>query len=67
MGEVHALPVPEPEPYLTRQQLAALMGVHVTTIDRMVKQGMPSETWGLRSRRFRASTAIAWARERSAA
>lgn len=64
MSNVRAIAVPEPEAYITRQQLADLMGVHVTTIDRMVRDGMPSETWGLRSRRFRASVALAWARER---
>jgi predicted DNA-binding transcriptional regulator AlpA len=53
-----------PERYLTRQQLADVMGMSVKTIDRMVRAGMPSETWGLRSRRFLASRALAWARTR---
>jgi phage terminase Nu1 subunit (DNA packaging protein) len=53
-----------PERYVTRQQLAEVMGVSVKTIDRMVRAGMPSETWGLRSRRFLASRALAWARTR---
>jgi phage terminase Nu1 subunit (DNA packaging protein) len=53
-----------PERYVNRQQLAELMGVSVKTIDRMVRDGMPSETWGLRSRRFLASRALAWARTR---
>lgn len=65
------LPTPEPEAYVTRGQLAALMGVSVDTIDRLVRDGMPSVTWGRRTRRFHASTAIAWARaqdgQRSAA
>jgi predicted DNA-binding transcriptional regulator AlpA len=52
------------ERYVTRQQLAQQMGVSVKTIDRMVRDGMPSETWGLRSRRFLASRALAWARTR---
>jgi phage terminase Nu1 subunit (DNA packaging protein) len=56
----------EPERYVTREALADLMGVHVATIDRMVKDGMPSETWGRRTRRFRPSVAIAWARARGA-
>ena len=56
--------VPEAERYLTRVQLAEVMGVGVATIDRMVAEGMPSETWGIRARRFRASAALAWARER---
>ena len=59
----------EAERYVTRRQLAEIMGVHVNTIDRLVRDGMPSETWGVRARRFRPSVAIAWAstRERSAA
>jgi predicted DNA-binding transcriptional regulator AlpA len=56
--------LPATERYLTRQQLADVMGVSVKTIDRMVRDGMPSETWGLRSRRFLASRALAWARTR---
>lgn len=63
-GNVRALPVPEPERYMTRAQLAEHMAVSVATIDRMVAEGMPSETWGRRSRRFRPSIAVAWARER---
>jgi phage terminase Nu1 subunit (DNA packaging protein) len=62
MGTVVGLPVPEPEAYVTRARLAEMMGVHVNTVDKLVKQGMPSETWGLRARRFRPSVAIAWAR-----
>lgn len=60
------LPVPEPEHYVTRAQLAEIMHLSVATIDRMVAEGLPSETWGLRSRRFRPSRAIAWARTRQA-
>lgn len=59
---VSPLPVPEPEAYVDRQQLARLMGVSLSAIDRMVANGMPSETWGMRARRFRPSVAIAWAR-----
>jgi excisionase family DNA binding protein len=59
---ISAIPVPEVERYVTREQLAELMGVSTDTIDRMVKQGMPSETWGRRTRRFRPSVAVAWAR-----
>ena len=53
-----------PEPYVDRKQLAKTMGVSVATIDRMVRDGMPSETWGLRTRRFRVSAALAWAQAR---
>jgi phage terminase Nu1 subunit (DNA packaging protein) len=56
------------EPYLSRAQLAAMMGVSLATIDRMVAEGMPSVTWGRRTRRFSPSAAISWAlsRERAA-
>ncbi len=50
-----------PERYVARSELAAIMGVSVATIDRMVAAGMPSVTWGRRTRRFRPSTALAWA------
>ena len=64
---VHGLPVREVEPYVDRRQLAELIGVSVWTVDRLVKAGMPSETFGLRVRRFRASTALAWLRDRQEA
>jgi len=54
-----------PEPYLTRGQMAELMGVSLATLDRMVAEGMPSVTWGRRTRRFRPSRALAWAEQRS--
>lgn len=63
-ARIVGLPAPEPERYVTRAELATMMGVHVNTIDRLVKAGMPSENWGLRARRFRPSIAIAWARAR---
>jgi phage terminase Nu1 subunit (DNA packaging protein) len=53
------------ERYVDGRELAALMGVSVRTIKRMVAEGMPSETWGMkRTRRFLPSVALAWARER---
>lgn len=59
---------PKPiEPYVSRCELARLMGVSVATVDRMVAEGMPSVTWGRRTRRFRPSVAIAWAAERGRA
>ena len=64
---VSGLPVQQVERYVSRRELAAIMGVSVGTIDNMVRQGMPSTTWGRRTRRFRPSTAIAWAQERRAA
>jgi phage terminase Nu1 subunit (DNA packaging protein) len=61
---VRALETPQPERYVTRSELAELMGVSVKTVDRMVREGMPSETWSLRARRFLPSRALAWARTR---
>ena len=61
---VIGLPVPEPERYVDKTELAEMMGVSVRTIERLVAAGMPSETWGVRARRFRPSIAIAWARAR---
>ena len=65
-GQTHVigLPAREPERYVNRAELAELMGVSVATIDRLVNAGMPSETWGRRTRRFRPSVALAWARSR---
>lgn len=65
MNELRAIPgggeAEPPERYITRKELAAIMGVSVRTIDNFVARGMPSETWGIRSRRFLASRSIAWA------
>lgn len=66
-ASIHSLPVPAVERYVSRAELAEMMSVSVKTIDRLVAAGMPSETWGLRSRRFLPSRALAWARTREAA
>jgi phage terminase Nu1 subunit (DNA packaging protein) len=55
------------ERYVSRAELAAIMGVSLATVDRMVAEGMPSVTWGRRTRRFRPSEATAWALERGRA
>lgn len=52
------------ERFVSRRELAGLMGVSLATVDRMVAEGMPSVTWGRRTRRFRVSQAIGWASER---
>jgi excisionase family DNA binding protein len=57
----------EAERYVSRAELARIMGVSVATVDRMVAEGMPSVTWGRRTRRFRPSAVIAWAEHRRAA
>jgi hypothetical protein len=51
----------EIEPWITRKELAVRMGVSVRTIDRLTSAGMPSVTWGSKTRRYRASQAISWA------
>jgi phage terminase Nu1 subunit (DNA packaging protein) len=55
---------PAGERYVSRRELAGMMGVSLATVDRMVAEGMPSVTWGRRTRRFSASQAISWAAER---
>jgi hypothetical protein len=55
---------PGPERYVTRRELAAIMSVSIDTVDRLRGEGMPSVTWGRRTRRFRASIAVAWAASR---
>jgi hypothetical protein len=53
------------ENYVSRERMAEIMDVSVKTIDRLVVQGMPSETWGIRTRRFLPSVALAWARDQT--
>lgn len=64
LAPIHGLPVVSQEPYLTRRELASLMGVSLSTVDSLRKEGMPHTTWGRRTVRFRASTALAWANAR---
>lgn len=59
-------PVELKERYVTRAELAHMMGVSVRSVDRLRAMGMPSSTWGIRSRRFLASEAISWAKSRGA-
>jgi phage terminase Nu1 subunit (DNA packaging protein) len=54
------------EPYVDAGRLAEAMGVSTRTIKRWTAEGMPSETWGQRTRRYRLSECIAWARAREA-
>jgi phage terminase Nu1 subunit (DNA packaging protein) len=52
------------ERYVTAGELAELMGVSLRTVKAWTAAGMPSESWGMRVRRYRPSEAIAWARAR---
>ena len=61
---VHGLPTPPPEPYVTGPELAEIMHVSIRTIYRLREEGMPSVSWGLRTRRYLPSVAIAWANAR---
>jgi excisionase family DNA binding protein len=68
---VHELPVRPgatlaPDRYLTRLELAHHLGVCVKTIDRMVREGCPSHTFGRRLRRFRLRDVECWLERRAA-
>lgn len=54
-----------PEPFLNRREIAAFMRVSVRTIDNWVTESCPHETWGLRTRVFRASEVVEWAQHRA--
>jgi phage terminase Nu1 subunit (DNA packaging protein) len=54
------------ERYVDRRELALLMGVSERTLTRWLREGLPSETWGMtRTRRYLPSQAMAWARHRA--
>ncbi len=61
MAELRRLEV-LPQRYVTREDLAQVLGVSVDTVDRMRKQGMPSVVFSKRTRRFPLAQAEAWAR-----
>lgn len=63
---VIGLPRPENERYVSRRELAEMMGVSVRTVDTFRAEGMPCERWGTQAVRFRPSHAMAWARARNA-
>jgi excisionase family DNA binding protein len=50
---------------LTREQLAEYCKVSTRTVDRWVQDGMPSEMWGKRLRRFRLQAVDLWLRRRA--
>lgn len=62
-AQVYSIEVPEHhEPYVTRKELAGIMGVSVWRVDMLRKAGMPYVRFGQRQPRFKPSVAIAWAR-----
>jgi phage terminase Nu1 subunit (DNA packaging protein) len=63
-SNVVGLPAQQVERYVSRAELARIMDVSIGTIDNLTREGMPSTTWGRRTRRYRPSTAIAWAQAR---
>jgi excisionase family DNA binding protein len=68
---VHELPARpaatvQPDRYLSRAQLALHLGVCTKTIDRMVREGCPSHTFGRRLRRFRLREVECWLERRAA-
>ena len=66
-AEVARLRQPDgPESYRTRTEIAEFMRVSERTIDRWSREGLPYETWGLRTKKFRASDVVRWARGRAA-
>ena len=56
-----------PEPFLRRAEIAKFMGVSVRMIDYWAAQGCPHETWGMRTKTFRPSEVVAWAKQRGEA
>jgi excisionase family DNA binding protein len=53
-----------PELYLTRKQLAEKLNIGLSTVDKFVREGCPSHTWGIRTRRFRLGEVESWLRAR---
>lgn len=52
------------ERYVDADELAEVLGVSRSTVKRWVIAGAPSETWGLRVRRFRVSEVVTWLHDR---
>jgi phage terminase Nu1 subunit (DNA packaging protein) len=50
------------ERYVDARELAETLGVSRRTVAYWVAAGCPSETWGMRVRRFRLSEVVAWRR-----
>lgn len=57
------------ERYLSRRELADRLGIGLKSVDKLVNEGLPSHTWGLRTRKFLWSEVRRWldGRDRKAA
>lgn len=61
---VRALPTPQ-EPFMTREELARELRVHVNTLDGYRREpGFPEERWGPRTIRFQMTPVLQWLRQR---
>lgn len=56
----HLRSVPAGEALVTREELAEIMHVGVSTIDDFRRAGMPEIRWGRRLIRFEPSACLAW-------
>lgn len=56
---------PLPARYVTRRELSELLGVSISTVDRMREMGMPSVVFCKSARRFELNQALSWARAQS--
>jgi hypothetical protein len=65
MSAVHAIS-PATERWVTRAELAAHWRISLKTLDALVVEGLPSETWGRKMRRFNLAECEAWRRGRAA-
>jgi excisionase family DNA binding protein len=52
------------ERYLSREETAERLNIGLTTLDKLVRQGLPSHDWGLRTRKFLWSEVERWLRNR---
>jgi phage terminase Nu1 subunit (DNA packaging protein) len=50
------------ERYVDAYELADTLGVSIATVKRWTAAGAPSETWGMRIRRYHVSEVAAWLR-----
>jgi hypothetical protein len=66
VSAIHALESPQAR-WITRTELAAHWRISLKTLDALVREGLPSETWGRKMRRFNLAECEAWRRGRRAA